>query len=93
MLSKHVENTFKCVSNLCVIYRSSAVYTSQTAGNGHSGPAPASSSQAAVPALDPYSEKVQEKGRKELEELTKQPDPMEDEWVDVRLLLNAPDSC
>lgn len=50
----------------------------------HGGAVPNSSPQQGATALDPYSEKLQDKGTKELEQLTGQHDAQDDDWVDVR---------
>lgn len=54
-------------------------FVRQSNGGAASNAAP----QQGAPALDPYSEKLQEKGTKELEQLTGQHDATDDDWVDV----------
>ena len=55
----------------------------QQAFHGGGPNAGASPSDASGPQTDAFTEKLQEKGRKELESLTSKPQDDDDDWVDV----------
>lgn len=70
-------------SGLNLLCRGPGAYLIRFIRESHEGTVPHASPQKGSPGVDQYTEKVEAKGRKELEQLTEQSHPPDDDWVDV----------
>lgn len=71
-------------SGLNLLCRGPGAYLIRFIRESHEGTVPHASPQKGSPGVDQYTEKVEAKGRKELEQLTEQSHPPDDDWVDVQ---------